>query len=272
MNRVWKKMGAILAYALVIFAVSCPTSGLSQTVDAVVQNLPRCSTATVNFDDGGFSTNAFSESAPTPDSIRLFKPYISYSSGSGVWAVGVGDFNHDGLLDVAASPGPHGELMVFHQNRIGDLEPPDLYAVTSHPESLGVGDFNGDGRDDVVIAGYNAGLYFFLQDQDAQMILQPVLRTGDGPAAVAVADFNHDGKDDVAESFNRSNFISVFYQSPGGLIDTEIRYPARVSGMDAIDAGDINGDGLNDLVMLTGQNDTLAVYVQNVEGLFDEAE
>jgi hypothetical protein len=74
-------------------------------------------------------------------------------TGSSPWSVGVGDFNADGLLDIAAANQDSHTVSVLlnaGDGRFGaTTESP---TVGSDPLSLAVGDFNGDGHADIVTA------------------------------------------------------------------------------------------------------------------------
>ena len=66
-------------------------------------------------------------------------------------AVAVGDFNHDGKLDVAAVA---KELQIFLGNGDGTFKSPINYPVGDNPYSVAVADLNGDGKQDIAVANY----------------------------------------------------------------------------------------------------------------------
>ena len=210
------------------------------------------------------------------DDSGLFEPYVAYPAGTDDWAVGIGDFNNDGLNDAAIGDDiiSNAKLRIFLQNASGTFDPPAVYNSSPRPRSLAVGDLNNDQRDDVVVAHYNTDtIGVFLQQTDGTMAPQVTYSTDERPDAVAVADLNNDGRDDVVVS-NWSVpgiTIGVFLQQLDGTLGNMIRYPVSNAGWDDIDTGDLNNDGLMDFVRMTGYsfNPNLVVYLQNACGGLD---
>ncbi len=81
---------------------------------------------------------------------------VGSGSGSDAASVAVGDFNGDGMLDLAVANEFDGTVSVLLNQGGETFGPQTLYAVgseiTSEPTSVAVGDFNGDGRPDLAIA------------------------------------------------------------------------------------------------------------------------
>src|SRR5258708_4884435 len=72
-------------------------------------------------------------------------------------AVAVGDFNGDGLLDLAVANQGSTDIqgseivLVFLGNGDGTFQDPLTLTAQSHPSSVAVGDFNGDGVQDLAV-------------------------------------------------------------------------------------------------------------------------
>ncbi|MFZ0545276.1 MAG: VCBS repeat-containing protein [Candidatus Promineifilaceae bacterium] len=204
------------------------------------------------------------------NSFGLFLPYEVYPGGDWEEAVGIGDFNNDGLNDVATSEDFFtGYLRIYLQNTSGTLDKPVLYDIGSRPSTLAVGDLNNDGRDDVVTANFHDDkIGVFLQKSNGTLASQVTYNTSTGPDAIAVADLNDDGRDDVVVSHWTASNIGVFIQNTNGTLDPIVSYSAPQSGYDDIDTGDLNNDGLIDVVKMNGQggNPALSVYLQTISG------
>jgi FG-GAP-like repeat len=90
-----------------------------------------------------------------------FQPAFKYPVAAGLLSVILGDFNGDGLLDMAVSSGsgtnnPATGVTVLLGNGDGTFRNAVTYAAPNGP--LGVGDLNGDGQQDLVIADDFAGM------------------------------------------------------------------------------------------------------------------
>ena len=207
---------------------------------------------------------------PAAPAGGLFKPYVDYSAEGGASAVGIGDFNHDGLNDVAASG---GSLRIYLQTVQGTLQYNHSYAAGSGSTNIDVGDLNSDGWDDVVVSAFTSKVIsVYLQNADGALEEQHQYATNAGPDGVVVADFNNDGKDDVAVSHWNYASVGVYYQQMDGSLASMIAYPSPQAGYDDIDAGDLNHDGLADIVKMNGQgylNPSLSILYQKSTGGFN---
>lgn len=213
------------------------------------------------------------EPALIPGSV--FNPYTTYAmNGADGYGAGIGDFNTDGLNDIAVSiSGTSTGLWVFLQQADGTLVPSGTYAVGGRPENLVTGDFNNDSRDDVATANFsNNTISIFLQTAGGVLSPQVTYPTTTGPDALVADDLNNDGLTDLAVSHWNNTALGVFFQQADGTMGTMTWYPSQQSGYDDIDTGDFNNDGLTDIVKMNGQgyaNANFMVYLQIPGGFAD---
>jgi hypothetical protein len=135
-------------------------------------------------------------------------------------AIVVGDFNNDGVQDLAISDfveGPvdltpeHSALKLLFGNGNGTFRAPVDFVAGAHATDLAIGDFNGDGNRDLILSnGEFPGYVTILFGNGAggfPTLLQ--LPAGTSPGSVAVADFNQDGIDDIVVANTFHNSVTV---------------------------------------------------------------
>ena len=119
--------------------------------------------------------------------------------------IAVGDFNHDGVPDLAvtnfgSTSGTNG-LSVLIGNGDGTFQPKVNYTTGKVPSGIAVGDFRGNGNLDLAVANLNDNTVgVFLNDGKGVFEAQEPYATGSLPYGVVVSDFNGDGNLDLAVS------------------------------------------------------------------------
>jgi hypothetical protein len=210
---------------------------------------------------GPFSTGQGSLSVLLGNGDGSFQPAVTTDvlnsgPGTGVAAsVAVGDFNGDGLADVALNTaGPAGPAVeVLLGNGDGSFQPNHLIlSVGPTPLSVAVGDFDGNGALDVVAANSSSGtLSLLLGNGDGTFRPRIDLAVGGAPRAVAVGDFNGDGLPDVVAAQQLSDTVSVLLGNGDGTFAPPLVFAASGEDFtpDSMAVGDVNGDGRPDLVI-----------------------
>ena len=134
--------------------------------------------------------------------------------GRGPVAVVVGDFNADGVQDLAVAyrgtVWGRGGVAVLLGNGDGTFQAASSFAVGASPRSVALGDFNRDGHLDLVVA--NAGsnsVSVLLGKGDGTFQAAQDFGVGSEPWSIAVGDFNGDGKPDLAVANSASDSVAV---------------------------------------------------------------
>jgi hypothetical protein len=187
-----------------------------------------------------------------------FQPALNFLAGSGPCSVAVGDFNGDGLLDLAVANssdyyGNRSGVSVLLGNGDGTFQPALNYAAGSEFTAVAVGDFNGDGKQDLAVANSNylytnGSVSVLLGQGDGTFQFAGSYAAGYYPHSVAVGDFNNDGIFDLAVANYLTNSVSVLLGKGDGTFQPAVNYPTGPSPS-SVAVGDFNGDGKLDLAV-----------------------
>src|SRR5207249_2056627 len=137
-----------------------------------------------------------------------FAPEVRLPAGFSPQGIVAGDFNNDGIPDLATANHDSRNATVLLGRVGGQFAAPLTFAVGAAPYGLAQGDFDGDGRLDLAFANKST-------DEDINILPNgsvSILRgRGDGtfinqvpnavtatPSAIVAADFNNDNRPDVA--------------------------------------------------------------------------
>jgi len=203
--------------------------------------------------------------------------------GTGPLWIARGDFNGDGIMDLAVVNESSNTLSVLLGRSDGTFAPQVTYDTGLGPLAVVTGDFNGDGNLDLAVTN---------GDCTSQIPPQPpicngstfsiLLGYGDGtfrphidypsgnqPSSVAAADFNGDGKLDLAISSNQGG-VSVLLGNGDGTFEAPVEYAASSSQSLITDVivADFNGDGKLDLAVGGSE---VSVLLGNGNGTFQAA-
>ncbi|PYO59002.1 MAG: hypothetical protein DMD83_01065, partial [Candidatus Rokuibacteriota bacterium] len=146
-----------------------------------------------------------------------FQPARTFAVGAHPTSVAMGDFNRDGMLDLAVASQTSSTVSVLLGNGDGTFRAPLTLTAGTNPTGVAVGDFDGDGALDLAVANYGSANVSVLPGNGDGTFRPAVnVSTGNGPWAVAVGDFDRDGKLDLAVANDDGGTVSVLVNSTGG--------------------------------------------------------
>lgn len=162
-----------------------------------------------------------------------------------------GDFNNDGLQDVAVSTDYRAGTLndfrfyVYLQSATTHtLIGPTMYSYGPNTKSASCmtsSDINNDGRDDIVI-GYTNNITILTQDNAGGFSIMPTtINFGQTVNALKVGDVNNDGVNDIVVSFRQQTSLSIIFGDTAGSLSAPYPYP----GMTSVGTNDIEITYLN---------------------------
>ena len=185
-----------------------------------------------------------------------------------------GDFNGDGIPDLAVANLNSGTVDIYLGNGDGTFKAPSTLKTGSGPNAIAVADFNKDGKLDLAVTNSNSNtVSIFLGNGDGTFTAPAQIpATGNDPSAITVGDFNGDGIPDLAVynfgPYGPSYVTILLGNGDGTFTPSASQGPATTpnsahvlglgSGWPWIASGDLNGDGLTDLVV----SDNMAYLTQ----------
>lgn len=196
-----------------------------------------------------------------------------------------GDFNGDGILDIAVANPAGCETGVCWRAGatalLGDLKGHFVPAATADlgdtlqaSVSIAAADFNGDGILDLA-AGSSAdkSVTILLGNGDGTFTAKSTVPSGGAFPALAVADFNGDGIPDLAILNTTANIVTLFLGNGDGTFTAAATTPPSAGANPAaIAVGDFNGDGIADLAIANNNpSGTLTILLGNGDGTFTAA-
>jgi hypothetical protein len=180
----------------------------------------------------------------------------------------VGDFNEDGIPDLAAAASGGNEAAELTGNGDGTFQDATFFPTGNTPSSIATADLNRDGHLDLVTAdAASNSVSILLGKGDGTFQAATHVAVGANPQAVVIADFNNDGIPDLAVANADSNTISILIGRGDGTFEAAAPLAAGSSPR-ALVAADLNGDGLPDLAVANFSSNDLWVYLGQGNGTF----
>jgi hypothetical protein len=190
------------------------------------------------------------------------------NSGTAPYAITVGDFNGDGLPDVATINGDAQSYSVFLRHAGGfTQEAGQATSLGAVPSNAAVADYNGDGLSDLAVGIFNGqfSVDVLIRQPTGGFNAQPVAGAS-GVEAVAAGFFNNDDQLDLAVARQFGNPVSILLKQNGTFV--EGRALEVGNQPDALAVGDFNGDGHSDLAVANKVGNTVTVMLGAGDGTF----
>jgi hypothetical protein len=202
--------------------------------------------------------------------LAQFETRISYRVLDEPYSIAVGDFNHDGKLDMAvASISTATQVSVLLGNGDGTFKPAVNYDSGYLPNSVVSADFNGDGNLDLAVADSGSSsnnVAILLGNGDGTFQAPKFYSTPSAPTFVTVGDFNNDHKLDLV--LTDGQYVSVMLGNGDGTFQPPINTSPAHAPV-SLGVGQFNADGKLDVVVAQEDLvDQVQVLLGNGDGTF----
>ncbi len=185
----------------------------------------------------------------------------SLPAGTNPAGTALGDFNHDGHLDLAVSNDASNTLDIYLGHGDGTFSAPTSYPLGPFSQQIAVADFDHDGNLDLAIAISGANnITVYRGDGSGHFTLAGQFPTLSRPLSVAVGDFDGDGALDIATQSLDANSVSVLWGDGSGGFNSRSDFPVG-DFPNFVLAADLNGDSLPDLVTTNHNSDSVSVLL-----------
>jgi hypothetical protein len=191
----------------------------------------------------------------------------AFNAGSYPFAVTVGDFNKDGILDVAASGGSSpGGVSVLLGNGDGTFQPAVTYTNAPFLNMITTTDVNHDTNLDLVANGLSAGGAWLMLG-NGNGTFQPATQIpGPGGLALALGNFNGDVYPDLVYlNFGTDGVVMKTNKGNGTFQQTGNYYNPAISPV-FVAVKDMNNDSRDDIV--TANGNSVFVFLGKGNGTF----
>ncbi len=192
--------------------------------------------------------------------------------------IAVGDYNHDGIADLAVTNYGTSNVSVLLGNGSGGFGdgtfgPPTLYSCGASPHQIATADFNGDGILDLATANNGsfaksvsvligkgtggAGNGQFNTNVDYSLSAQTL--------GIIARDWDMDGKADIIATESTSGTVAFLKGKGDGTFFPAVHLNAGIEPY-GVDIADLNADGFPDLIVSNSNSGGIAVLLNNGTG------
>lgn len=199
-----------------------------------------------------------------------FAAAVNYPAGLNATSVAVGDFNGDGLRDLAVGSLGENNIHVYLGDGMGGFHQISTPNSGFRQWVIVAGDFNGDGNLDLAATNYGSTtVSVFLGNGDGTFQTPTLFTVGAGPAGLAIGDFNDDGNLDLAVTNNSDKTVSILLGLGNGSFTVMPAFAiVGAVSLYGISSADLNEDQKWDLAIADYNTNYISILLSNGDGTF----
>jgi hypothetical protein len=202
-----------------------------------------------------------------------FTPGVGAATTSSDTVIAAGDFNGDGVADLAVIDPANQAVDCYIGRGDGSFNLPQILAVPT-PKNVIVGDFNGDAHLDLAILSGNGSIYVALNQGSgtfAAPVGYPLGSALTSATDEGLADFNGDHLNDLVGvgTSAMAGQIGVLLNQGAGVFGPATDTASTITPV-AVAVGDYDGDGHPDIGLLSADG-TMTILPGNGGGTFGSA-
>jgi hypothetical protein len=190
----------------------------------------------------------------------------------------IGDFDGDGLADIAVSDPGGAQLILYRQIKNMGLDTPAEFPAFADIASLSAADIDNDGRDEVGVLSVKEKVIGISHYENKRLTFPAPLDLTGEPLAMQLADVDGDGKTDcvyVSKDANDVRWLRVRYDlaagEKSGIADSALQLKKLTATPDGLIVFDADHDGLQDVLIFVTYDQPVMVR-QSLKGKFEVAD
>jgi hypothetical protein len=229
----------------------------------------------VNFNAATPVTRSFTVSVAKASGSFTAATGNPFGTGQGPRSVATGDFNGDGVLDLAIANAFDNNVTVLFGNGSGGFtaDPSGPFPAGTQPWSLVTGDFNADGHVDIAVASVSSDDVTVLLGNGSGAFTAAAgspIAIGTLPFSLTIGDFNGDGVQDLVTVNANDNSLTVLLGDGSGGFTAESPRIMVGANPNAAVTGDFNHDNIQDLAVSNLVGQSVTVLLGNGSGGFTQ--